>query len=347
MDDKAFESGKRPRVPPLVMNLLKFGVGGAAIWGLIHSGALDPALVGQAFVSHPWFCAAAFLAYIAVVAIPAWARWFLLLRLAGIKAGAGRVFSLQMIGLFFNSLVPGGTGGDLIKGFYLFREHKDKDKSLALTSIAMDRFVGLYALLSVAMLMTLVNYHVWIDSPVLRLNSLFYAGVYLTFTAMIAFYFSPWSGYFLEHPQLHRLPGGGFLKSLFDSLIVFRGRPFGLLAALGLGIVVDIGLILLYYFSALALGLTLPLQAHGYVVPVLTMINGIPISPAGLGVGEAAGKWLYGSMGVTQGGSEVLALVHICVIVLSLMGAPFYFLYRTDARKRVREAASLKDRTSV
>ena len=102
--------------------------------------------------------------------------------------------------------------------------------------------------------------------------------------------------------------------------------------ALGLGIVVDFGLILLYYFFALSLGLQLPLWVHGFVVPTLTMINGIPISPSGLGVGEVAGEMIYRSLGVAEGGSEVLALVHICIISVSLVGAPFYFFYRTPSR---------------
>jgi glycosyltransferase 2 family protein len=321
------EGKSRFRIPPFLQHALKFALGGAAIWWLIRSGALDPVVVGQAFVKHPLLCLAALLSYLMVV-FAAWLRWFLLLRQTGLKVHAGRVFSLQMIGIFFNSLIPGGTGGDLIKGFYLFKENADKDKSLALTSIAMDRFVGLYGLLCVAMAMTAINVDLWMGSAPMRLNSLFYAGVFLSFTGAIAFFFSPWSRYFLEHPRLHHAPGGKLLRSLFDSLLVYRARPWGLLAPLALGILVDAGLILLYYFSACSLGIALPLRVHGYVVPTLTMINGIPISPSGVGVGEAAGEMIYGILGVAEGGSEVMALVHIFILATSLAGAPFYFLYR-------------------
>jgi glycosyltransferase 2 family protein len=323
------ETGKRRLgIPPVVQHVLKFALGGAAIWALIHFGALDPAVVGQAFVRNPLLCLAAFLSYLILVVGAAWIRWYLLLRQAGLKMAVGRVFSLQMMGVFFNSLIPGGTGGDLVKGYYLFKENADKDKSLALTSIAMDRFVGLYGLLCVAMAMTALNYELWMGSPEMRINSIFYACVFLIFSGSIAYFFSPWSSRFLEHPRLHKAPGGRFLRSLFDSLLVYRARPLGLLAPLALGIVVDCGLILLYYFSANSLGLTLPLRVHGFVVPTITMVNGIPLSPAGLGVGEAFGEWMYRNLGVAEGGSEVLALVHIFIIATSLFGAPFYFLYR-------------------
>ena len=322
----------RFRIPPFIRHLLKFALGGAAIWALIHSGALEPALVVKALREHPGLLVAALGCYLTLVIAAAWGRWFLLIRLAGLKPKPGRVFSLHMIGIFFNSLIPGGTGGDLIKGYYLFQDHHEKDRAMALTTIAMDRFVGLYALLCVAMAMTAVNVDLWKDSGPLRANSIFYACVFAGYTGAVALFFSPWSGPFLKHPRLARLPGGRFLKSLAASLLVYRDRPLSLLLPLALGIVVDCGLVLLYYFSALSLGMDLPLAVHGFVVPTLTMINGIPISPSGIGVGEAAGKVVYRHLGVTSGGGEVLVLVHLVIIAVSLASAPFYLFFRAKAR---------------
>lgn len=321
----------RFRVPAAAKHALKFGLGAAALYALIRSGSLEPRLVGRAFVQHPALCALAFLSFGTIVLIPAWYRWLLLLRLAGIQAAPGRVFKLHMIGVFFNSLIPGGTGGDLVKGFYLFKDQDAGKRALALTSMAMDRFLGLYALLCVGVAMMAVNADLWMAKPLLRLNSLFYAGVFLVFTLSIAFFFSPWSRWFLEHPRLHAMPGGRFFKSLFDSLMVYRANPWGLLPTLGLAILVDFGIILMYFFFAGAVGGDLPLRVHAFVVPTLTMINGIPISPGGLGVGEAAGKVVYEQLGMASGG-EVLALVHICVMAFSLCGAPFYFLFRSRER---------------
>ncbi len=328
-------SAKGFRIPPWIQNLLKITLGAAAIWGLIHSGALNPSAIGHAIARHPGLCLTAFAAYWGLVLISAWLRWFVLVRSVGLPVTALMCFKLHMIGIFFNSLIPGGTGGDLIKGYYIYRDHEDEHKALALTSIAMDRLIGLYGLLCVAMVMTWVNYDLWRDSASLRLNSIFYLCVFLGFSAAIVFFFSPWSDAFLKHPRLATLPGGGILKSLSDSLMVYRQRPKCLLLALALGGLVDFGLILLYYLFALSLGLHLPLIVHGFVVPTLTMINGIPISPSGLGVGEAAGEVIYRSLGVMEGGSEVMALVHMCIMLASLTGAPFYFLYRSKGKAKV------------
>lgn len=327
----------RQSLSPVLKHLFKFLLGALALWALIESGSLDPGLVGRAFVRNPAYCALAFASFAALIILPAWLRWLLLLRLAGLRVGAGRTFRLHMIGVFFNGLIPGGTGGDLVKGYYIYREHGEGERARGLTSMAMDRFVGLYGLLAVGAFMILMNRGSWEGSPLLRINSLFYAGVFAGFTLAVAFFFSPFSRWFLEHPGLHRLPGGRVLKSLSDSLLVYRARPWGLLPPLLMTLVVDAGLILVYWFSSLALGEGLPFLGHGFVVPTLTMINGIPVSPAGLGVGEAAGKVIYGQLGVMQGG-EILALVHIAVLAFSLMGMPFYFMFRAREHAGARTA---------
>jgi uncharacterized protein (TIRG00374 family) len=321
-------------IPPFVKHLLKFLLGGVAIWLLIRSGTLDPRLVGKAMENHPWICLAALGCYIVLVVVAAWGRWFVLLRYAGLKVKAGRVFSLHMVGIFFNSLIPGGTGGDLVKGYYLFQEHGEEDRGQALVTIAVDRFVGLYGLLCMAMFMAAWNWDLWKDTPPLRVNGIFYGGVFLGFTLLIALFFSPFAKFFLEHETWHNKPGGRFLKVISDGLAVYRRRPMGLLYALALGVMVDFGLVLLYYMSAESLEVYLPFRVHGFVVPTLTMINGIPISPAGLGVGEAAGEWLYAHLGIKDGGGEVLALVHICILIASLAGAPFYFFFRPRKPKK-------------
>lgn len=332
MDAQPAAARSRFRLPPLVQHLIKFALGAAAIWALIHSGALEPALVLHALREHPVLVLGALGSYLFLVIVPAFGRWYLLIRLAGLNPAPRRVFSLHMIGIFFNSLIPGGTGGDLIKGFYLFRENDANNRALALTTIAMDRFVGLYALLSVAMFMTAVNLPLWRDSAALRANSVFYACVWGGYTCAVALFFSPLSGPILRHPNLARLPGGGFVASLAASLLAYKRRPLALLLPLSLGILVDYGLILLYYYSARAVGMELPLAVHGFVVPTLTMINGIPVSPAGIGVGEAAGKVIYGHLGVTSGGGEMMVLVHLVIVAVSLAASPFYLLYRGKSR---------------
>src|SRR6059036_2780583 len=93
------------------------------------------------------------LAY-AVVEIAAAFRWHVLLKVQKIHLTLPRLTGLFFIGMFYNQFLPGGTGGDIIKSYYLLKETPDK-KAGALLAVVFDRFIGLVAL--VVITVTLVT----------------------------------------------------------------------------------------------------------------------------------------------------------------------------------------------
>jgi uncharacterized protein (TIRG00374 family) len=91
--------------------------------------------------ADPLWLFAGFACY-GIVEMLAGIRWHLLLRVQGIHLGWPRLFMLLIIGVAFNYLIPGGTGGDVVKVFYLLKETPGK-RSAALLTVLMDRLVGL------------------------------------------------------------------------------------------------------------------------------------------------------------------------------------------------------------
>src|SRR5205814_2430744 len=87
------------------------------------------------------------LAY-AVVEIAAAFRWDAVLKVQGIPLSFGRLCGLFLIGMFYNQFLPGGTGGDIMKSYYLLKETPDK-KAGALLAVVFDRFIGLVALVAI------------------------------------------------------------------------------------------------------------------------------------------------------------------------------------------------------
>ncbi len=53
---------------------------------------------------------------------------------------------LTFLGLFFNLVLPGITGGDLPKALMVVREHPER-RAHALASVVIDRLLGLWVLL--------------------------------------------------------------------------------------------------------------------------------------------------------------------------------------------------------
>jgi hypothetical protein len=91
-------------------------------------------------VANYWWILAAIGTYF-IVCVAAAYRWQVLLRVQGIRLANLRVGALFMIGMFYNQFMPGGTGGDIIKTYLLFKETPDR-KAGALLAVLFDRIIG-------------------------------------------------------------------------------------------------------------------------------------------------------------------------------------------------------------
>lgn len=94
--------------------------------------------------SVPFLAAAAF-AFLLAQALSA-LRIVFLLRTVDIALTFTQAFRLTMIGNFFNIVIPGMVGGDIVKGYYLAKFEEDR-KGRSSGIIIVDRVVGLFALL--------------------------------------------------------------------------------------------------------------------------------------------------------------------------------------------------------
>ena len=72
-------------------------------------------------------------------------RWHLLLEALDIHIGTPRTFVINMVGAFYNSFMPGSTGGDLLRGYYAAKHTTHRTR--AILSVIVDRVIGLLALI--------------------------------------------------------------------------------------------------------------------------------------------------------------------------------------------------------
>ncbi len=94
-------------------------------------------------------------------------RWYILLCVQGVRLPPWRVGALLMLGVFFNMFMPGGTGGDVLKIFYLLKEIPGK-KAAGLLAVLMDRMIGLLAMIMISSFIIGIQYK-WLETtPVSR-----------------------------------------------------------------------------------------------------------------------------------------------------------------------------------
>ena len=320
-------------MPGWAKTLLKIALALFILFILIRTGALEPVLILKAISTHPLLLLGAWGIYLLLSTLGG-LRWYLLIKALGIHIPFKRAFSLHIIGLFFVTLLPGATGGDLVKGYYLYRDEASENKKKAIISLFMDRFIGVIGMLAIAAIMCLVNFDIAFQSAALRSNSIFYLAIFLGLTLVMVAFLSPLRKPLLNKVHQLNLPGQKVWNELAEALEQYGNKKGILILSIFLTMLVHFLLSITYFLCLLSLGLNLNFFKNAFVVPVISIINGLPIAPAGIGVTEAAGEVLYKMVGMATGGSETLALVHICVIATSLLGLPVYLLYKKKALNR-------------
>ena len=256
-------------------------------------------------------------------------RWFLLMQAVDVPISLRQCFRIHMIGMFFVFYVPGGgAGSDLIKAYYVHKE-SGKASSLALTSIFIDRVIGVYSLLLIGVVAIFVNQKIPIEGAISSWNAWFYIIVFAFSSAIIGFFLTRSASRLFNTVWLKKLPFSSVLFGFISSIERYRGKISVLFLSLVLSLFLHLMMILVFHFSAIALSLGIPFLVHAYLVPLLLLINLIPITPGGLGVGEVASFGLYSGVGF-EGGGELFLLFHAYLFINSALGAPFYFIHKNQ-----------------
>jgi uncharacterized protein (TIRG00374 family) len=311
----------------IIKNIFKFGMAGLIIYWLIAKKALDLDHLGQVF--NPQTVIAGLVLIFAALFINNY-RWFLFLNSQGIEVTIKRTLSLSLIGTFFNYAVPGGVGGDFIKGYYLVAGRKEGRLRILLT-ILFDRAVGLYSLIFMATLCCFLNFdkisHDPFFSYLFKFQMLILVG--LTIGFLIAF----WRGRQIAHRlnKIHILSKFGVIFRLLENLQEYGRHPILLGKAIFLSFLSQALMVMVVVMVGLQLGFSFPLSLYFFLVPLGICSGVLPISPAGVGVGQA---FLYLLFTKYQPGSESVGTVGITAIQIltfawGLVGA---FLFMKNKR---------------
>jgi uncharacterized membrane protein YbhN (UPF0104 family) len=226
------------------------------------------------------------------------------------------------IGALFNLWIPGGTGGDVMKLYYIAGRHAGRGVEVA-TTLLVDRAVALFALLTMILVLLLAQPRL-LEVPVVRVAALIVAGALVSILAGTAVV---WSSRVrasaLYQGLLARIPLGRYVARAVDAVYRFRDQKTALLRAALLSMA---GHVLLAFTFAIA-GTVLVPGVPPLVASALALLglvaNALPITPGGLGVGEATSEALFRSVGVT-GGASLIAAWRVGTIAISAVGAVFY-----------------------
>ncbi len=246
-------------------------------------------------------------------------RWHELLMPLDIDLPFGRAFVLNMVGSFWNTCIPGSTGGDVLKALYVSKLTPHRTR--AVMSVLVDRGVGLLALIIVGGVMASLQWHVRAcrDVAIASAGLCGCCGL-----GMLVFF----------NPTLHRrsgldailkvLPKQKQVRGAVDTLQRYGRRP-GLSAwSLLVSFPVHATVVTSAMLAGMAFGLPLHWPYYWVCVPVIVLAAAIPISFQGAGVMEYLTVQLTHSQGVTVSQAVALAMsVRVVQIVWNLSGGLF------------------------
>lgn len=246
-------------------------------------------------------------------------RWGSLVWSLGVAVGWWRLVSLYFVGSFFNMILPTGVGGDAVKMYELSRD--DHKVAEAISSVLIDRFLGLFVLFAMALLALVVGQEL-VPIEVRFVIALIFL---LSVVAVVLLFQRTWIESVGKKLRLDRLLGRfKILKDLYQSLHVYS-KP-ALLRASAASMVFNLMLIVGYYFLGVAVGIDLALWYYFLFVPVISAVLLIP-SVGGFGIREGTTVLLFSQVGVSDAQSLALALVYdFTLLAIGLFGAIVYIV---------------------
>lgn len=307
--------------------LFAFGI---LIW-LYQKGVLDLSVLKRLW--NPSLLVMALLGLSLNFYLATW-RWQLLLQVQKIALSRWECFKLNLVGLFFNYVVPGGVGGDVVKGFYIVRE-QPQNRMGAGMSVLVDRVLGLYAMLLLAIVSLLVNGREVSQSPQLLIITKGCILIFLAFTLGLVLAFSEKFRVFGWQNYLRKFPVGMKFISAYEALYSYAHQRGILIGAIALSLLAQIVAIFLMWWLGVNLGFgEVSLSLYFSVVPLGLIVTAVPIAPAGVGVGQMAFFFLFNLFlgGESQVGPTVITAYQVVNFLFGLFGV-WFFLQRKEQHK--------------
>lgn len=300
---------------------------GLVIW-MIYSGKLDLTSIAM-FKQYPYILILGLSCWIMSVVTLGTLRWYYLVNGIGVPISKKLAFKITMMGLFFNTFLPGSVGGDLVKGFYVYRNQKGNNRAPAIMSILLDRVLGLCSLF---ILITPVILSQWTSISqnklllTVAISSLSIGITVVTFIGLVLLPLKRVDRIFLNILS-KKIFGFPILFKIYKAISIYRQNPrviFKSIVVSMLGqtiLMLTIASVTVHIFKG---SINYP---HLFtIIPLSLFVTAIPISPGGLGVGHVVFDKFFHIIGIA-GGANIFNAVFLTVTLPNLLGIiPYLFM---------------------
>jgi glycosyltransferase 2 family protein len=246
-------------------------------------------------------------------------RWKILLDALPLKVSLKELTELYFIGFLFNTILPSGIGGDAIRMYEL--SQKSERGADAVTSVIVDRFLGMFALLALALVALIFSWWMIPQTVVIVSLVIFLGG---TIASSILFNRGLLERLLKLFPFMNFITRIKMVNALLTSFQSYSWRAIW--RSFGVSTVFNLTLILMNILIGSALGAHISVLYYFVFVPITSMVLLLPISFGGLGVRESAYVILFTQVGLSQEIALSLSLLVYFLgnVVPGLVGGVIY-----------------------
>ena len=305
----------------MLFTLIRLVIAIAMVLYLMQMGVIDWTSLSGLIIAWPYTLLAVILFFVATILQAL--RLQILINAHQMSLSYMAAVKLTLIGLFFSTYLPGATGGDLIKIYYASKENPGS-KAEVITILFLDRFMWLFSLLTLPVFLApffidLIRSQEILQALLILSLSISSSIVLITFIAAKFELVDSKLIYWLNNKVRY-----GHLLSRALHTIHYYKRSLGpLLKALAISYFLQLLMVGVSFSIAEATNIFGADLKMLFLIPMGYMANSFPLTPGGLGIGEAAMESLFLLGGLT-GGAETLLGWRLIMILVGLLGLVYY-----------------------
>ncbi len=250
-------------------------------------------------------------------------RWQILARAQGDEIPLGFLARSYLVGIFFSNFLPSSFGGDIVRIWDGSKYSASLVRSSAV--VAVERITGILVLFAFAFLASLFRLDMARSIPVIWVSLVLgFIGL-----AIIVTFLLPLSGNLLR-----RLPEKGFAGRVKEKTTAFRDTVLGykktkapFLKASVWAFLLQINVVIYYFLIGKALHLRIALLDYFIIIPIVLLVQTIPVTINGLGLREGSYIEIFKFYGIPAQTAFSFSVIDVAFrLITGLVGGVIYVL---------------------
>lgn len=302
----------------LIENLLKLGISIFLLWIILKNTNVNLLWHYITSINLPIYLLALLSTFLAFVLFAF--RWYIFIRAYGLNISAMEAIKFVMISLTLGTILPSGAGPDVVRFLYGQKKNRHMRAEL-LSSIFMDRFIGLTSLIFLA----LIGIYMGIESlgPLKRIVWLILIAFLLTLLFLLSEAFDKLMERLFGNIQAFRI--GERIRKLVKTFGMYRENKLPLLLCFLISLLMQSLFGISVYFIALSMGIHMDPIRTIFITASVNFITMIPITFSGIGLREGAFVFLIGHE-IGKEAAVALSLIYYFTMMLAYSPGIIFFL---------------------